>query len=78
MNTNPIHVGLLVRTELFKQQKSVKWLAEQLGIQRANCYRILNAPSIHTSQLVHLSIAMHHDFFADCSDAIRDQLNAEQ
>ena len=31
MAQDPIHVGLLIRAELFKQQKTVKWLAEQLG-----------------------------------------------
>lgn len=71
MNPNPIHIGLLVRTELFRQQQTVKWLSEQLGIQRANCYRILNAQSIHTELLVQLSVVMQHDFFADCSNAIR-------
>ncbi len=68
--TNPIHIGLLIRAELFKQQKSVKWLADKLGVQRANCYRILNAPSIHTAQLISVSVAMQHDFFAEISNQL--------
>lgn len=67
MRPNPIHVGLLIRAELFKQQKTVKWLADQLGIQRTNCYRILNAPSIHTAQLIDVSSVMKYDFFAEIS-----------
>lgn len=78
MNPNPIHIGLLVRGELFKQQQTVKWLSEQLGIQRANCYRILNAQSVHTELLVKLSTVMQHDFFADCSIAIQPLLKKEQ
>ncbi len=70
MNPNPIHVGLLIRAELFKQQKTVKWLADKLGIQRANCYRILNAPSIQTAQLIGISTAMKHDFFAEISEQL--------
>lgn len=70
MNSNLIHVGLLIRAELFKQQKTVKWLADKLGIQRANCYRILNAPSIHTAQLISISTAMKHDFFAEISEEL--------
>ena len=70
MAQDPIHVGLLIRAELFKQQKTVKWLAEQLGIQRANCYRFLRAKSLHTDHLARISIVMQHDFFADYSDCI--------
>ncbi len=71
MKPFPIHVGSLVRAELSRQQISVSWLAEQLGIQRPNCYRILNAQSIHTDQLVRISIVMQHDFFADYSKIIQ-------
>lgn len=67
MKPYPIHVGSLIRAELSRQQQTVAWLAEQLGIQRTNCYRILGAQSIHTAMLERLSIAMQHDFFADCS-----------
>ena len=70
MRTNQIHIGSLVRAELSRQHHSVSWLAEQLGIQRTNCYRILSAQSIHTVMLERLSIVMQHDFFADCSSQI--------
>ena len=69
MKPFPIHVGTLVRTELSRQNHSVTWLACQLGIERTNCYRILHAQSVHTAVLERLSIAMHHDFFADCSQS---------
>lgn len=67
MKNTPLHVGSLVRTELYKQDQTVSWLAQQLGIKRTNCYRILHAQSIHTSLMEQLSIAMKHDFFIDCS-----------
>jgi plasmid maintenance system antidote protein VapI len=65
-----IHVGSLVRVELFRQHQTVTWLAEQLGIKRTNCYRFLRAQSLHTALIEQLSIAMKHDFFADCSKAL--------
>ena len=74
MKTNPIHIGSLVRTELSRQHQTVSWLAEQLGIKRTNCYRILRAQSIHTSLLEQLSVAMKHDFFADYSKVINASL----
>ena len=67
MKPYPIHVGSLVRAELSRQNQTVSWLANQLSIQRTNCYRILCAQSVHTAMLERLSIAMNHDFFADCS-----------
>lgn len=70
MKRNPIHIGSLVRVELFRQHQTVTWLAEQLGIKRTNCYRFLRAQSLHTALIEQLSIAMKHDFFADCSKAL--------
>lgn len=70
MSPYPIHVGSLIRAELTRQDQSVTWLAEQLGIKRTNCYRFLRAKSLHTDQLARISIVMQHDFFADYSDCI--------
>ena len=67
MKPYPIHVGSLIRAELSRQNQSVTWLAEKLGIERTNCYRFLRAQSLHTDQLARISIAMKHDFFADLS-----------
>ena len=71
MKPYPIHVGSLVRAELSRQNQTVSWLANQLSIQRTNCYRILGAQSVHTAMLERLSIAMNHDFFADCSAHVK-------
>lgn len=71
MRTNQIHVGSLVRAELSRQNQTVTWLANQLSIQRTNCYRILGAQSVHTAMLERLSIAMNHDFFTDCSAQLK-------
>lgn len=70
MSPYPIHVGSLIRAELTRQDQSVKWLAEQLGVECTNCYRFLRAQSLHTDQLARISIAMQHDFFADYSDCV--------
>ena len=71
MKMNPIHVGSLIRVELSRQNQTVTWLAEQLGIERTNCYRFLRAQSLHTDQLARISVAMKHDFFADCSKCMQ-------
>ena len=71
----PMHIGSLVRAELTKQHKTVTWLANQLGVKRTNCYRFLRAQSIHTSLVEQLSIALQHDFFADCSEQMKQNIN---
>ena len=71
MSLYPIHVGSLIRAELTRQNQSVTWLAEQLGIERTNCYRFLRAQSLHVDQLARISTAMNHDFFADCSKCLQ-------
>ena len=75
MRPYPVHVGSLVRAELSRQHQTVSWLANELGIQRTNCYRILSAQSVHTIMLERLSIAMGHDFFADYSAALHQSFN---
>ena len=67
MSLYPIHIGSLIRVELSRQNQTVTWLANQLGIERTNCYRFLRAQSLHVDQLVRISTAMQHDFFADLS-----------
>lgn len=76
MKSYPTHVGSLVRAELSRQNQTVTWLAEQLGIQRSNCYRILHAQSLHTTLLEQVSIAMNHDFFADYSASVCKSFNS--
>lgn len=71
MKSYPTHVGSLIRAELSRQHQTVTWLAEKLGIQRTNCYRILGAQSVHTALLERLSVVMQHDFFAEYSKSIK-------
>ena len=72
------NIGSLIRTELVRQNHTVTWLAQSLNIKRPNCYRLLRASSIHTDTLYRVSIALRHDFFAECSAALKSQLNNSQ
>ena len=61
-----VHIGNMVRDELERQGKTVTWLAEQLNMQRPNCYRLLRSQSMNTDMLRLLSILLEHNFFAEC------------
>lgn len=78
MKTYQIHVGSLVRAELSRQGKTITWLADQLGVQRTNCYRILYASSLHTVCLEQLSLILKHDFFADYTKQLCIPQNIER
>lgn len=59
-----LHIGNEIRYELLRQERSVAWLARQLGYDRSNFYRVLRAPSIDTLLLLRISRLLQRDFFA--------------
>ena len=67
MDPNLIHIGSIVHAELQKQHRTVNWLAQQLRIQRPNCYRLLHASTLQAETLFRVSQVLSHDFFADYS-----------
>lgn len=71
MNATP-HIGNLIRAELARQQRSVAWLARQLGCSRQNLYHTLQLEFISTDQLIRISLILHHDFFCNYTDYIKD------
>ena len=75
MDPNLIHIGSVVLAELQKQHRTVTWLAQQLGLQRPNCYRLLHASSLHTDTLLQISLVLHRDFFREYSYALEKDFN---
>lgn len=65
-----IHIGNLIKTEFYRQGRSVSWLAEQLHCDRTNVYDIFQRESIDTTLLRKISILLQHDFFKDYSKEI--------
>lgn len=59
-----IHIGLMIRQELKYQRRSVAWLAEQVGCDASNAYKILKKKSIDTQQLMRISQILNKDFFS--------------
>ena len=75
MEPDLIHIGSVVHAELQKQHRTVTWLAEQLGILRPNCYRLLHASSLHTDMLFKISLVLRRDFFREYSHALEKEIN---
>ena len=75
MDPNLIHIGSVVHAELQKQHRTVNWLAEQLGILRPNCYRLLRASSLHSDTLFKISLVLRRDFFCEYSHILEKDIN---
>ena len=62
---------MTIRMELQRQERSVAWLARQLGTSRMACYRIFESYSIDTYMLLKISRALNYDFFALYSENMK-------
>ena len=60
-----IHIGEMIRRELKAQGRTMTWFANAIHSDRSNAY------SIDLALLNKICQLLHHDFFRDCSDALR-------
>lgn len=58
-----VHIGQLIQKELYCQERSVTWFAEQLCCSRTNIYKIFLHFGINTMLLLKISVILHCDFF---------------
>lgn len=68
-----IHIGSEIRRVLSQQGRSIVWLADQLGIKRPNCYRIIRSKSLQTENLLRISQLLDYDFFAIYSKVLSEK-----
>lgn len=61
-------IGVLIKEELEKQERTVSWFARKLAYDRSNVYRLFQKESIDTNLLSRISIILEHDFFSDLSE----------
>ena len=66
-------IGILIKEELEKQERSITWFARKLSCDRSNIYRLFQKESIDTNLLVRISILLGKDFFSDLSDYVNEK-----
>lgn len=66
-------IGLLIKEELEKQERSISWFARKLSCDRSNIYRLFQKDSVDTGLLLRISILLNHDFFSDLSECIKEK-----
>lgn len=64
-------IGILIREELERQERSISWFARKLACDRSNVYRIFQRDSIDTGMLFRISRLLDHDFFTDLSEQLQ-------
>ena len=75
MNTT-IHIGKEIRNHLADQQRSVAWLASQLGCDASSLRKSLKNYYISTDLLHRISIILGKDFFACYSRQLAENTHA--
>lgn len=58
-------IGILIKEELERQERSVSWLAKKLSCDRSNIYRLFQKESIDTKLLQRISIILNRNFFQE-------------
>lgn len=66
-------IGILIKEELEKQERSITWFARKLSCDRSNIYRLFQKESIDTNLLDRISILLGKDFFSDLSDYVKEK-----
>lgn len=66
------HIGILIKEELEKQERSISWFARKLSCDRSNVYRLFQKESIDTKLLARISILLGRDFFSDLSEYLKN------
>ena len=61
-------IGNRIKTVLFSQHRSAKWLAEQSPCERTNVYDIFKRADINVNLLQQICLILNHDFFKELSE----------
>ena len=61
------HIGLLIKAEMERQERTPSWLARKIFCDRTNIHKIYKKDSIDTGLLFNISKALNHNFFTDLS-----------
>ena len=58
-----LHVGVLIKNELERQERTVSWFARKLSCDRSNVYKLFKRPNIDTELLLRVSVILDYNFF---------------
>lgn len=71
-----IHIGQLIHEQLRNDQRSVGWLAREIGCTRNHVYKVFNKPSLDVDLLLRISKSMQFNFFQYYTAALYESMKA--
>ncbi|MCQ2239190.1 MAG: XRE family transcriptional regulator [Bacteroidaceae bacterium] len=61
-------IGILIKEELERQERTVTWFAKKLNCHRVNVYDIFNRENIDTQLLIRISKVLNKNFLRVLAD----------
>ena len=74
MSQDEIHIGSLIKNKLKEDGRSASWLAKKINCERTNVYKIFKKPSIDTSLLLKITLALKTNFFVYYSEIHKNKM----
>ena len=74
--TSNIHIGHIIQARLKTDQRSVSWLAREIGCSRNHLYKVFRKPSLDGELLLSISLSMNFNFFQYYTMAFLENLKA--
>lgn len=71
LKNSQMNIGHKIREVLDAQHRTPLWMADRMGRSKASVYDFFRKKSINTGILVEICHLLHHDFFADISEATK-------
>lgn len=71
-------LGELIKNELERQERSITWFANKIGLDRSNVYRLFRKNSLDTYLLMRISLVLNYDFFALLSAELQERQHLQQ
>lgn len=71
-----MHIGNRIKEVLDERKQRACWLAEQIPCERSNIYHIFKRHDISVELLRTISLVLDHDFFAELSVELQQEMKA--
>ena len=75
MHNNKIDIGEIVIQKLKEKERTMVWLAKQVGCNESNLRKTLkNSQFVYCDLLLRISVALEEDFFACYSQKLKENI----
>ena len=71
-------IGIRIKAELERQERSVSWVARKTNCHRVNIYDIFHRRDIDVKLLVRISIALKHNFIEDYYNEVKSHIDGQE